>query len=139
MLLGQLPRSPRAVRRRLRHCDYTRLRCSHCVGSKGCKEGEFNCPEGLAVASDGCVVVADSLNHRVQAPACNMHMLMHYKAHCIAHYMVHDIARYTVHDMVHDIVHYVVHYIVHYIVHYMVHYIVQYVSSSVAPQAPYGG
>ena len=33
---------------------------------KGSKEGEFNCPEGLAVALDGSVVVADSLNHRVQ-------------------------------------------------------------------------
>ena len=60
------PPHNRAVKRRLRHCDYKRLACSHCVGSKGSKEGEFNCPEGLAVARDGSVVVADSLNHRVQ-------------------------------------------------------------------------
>ena len=46
-LLCQLPgTSPnnRAVKRRLRHCDYKRLACSHCVGSKGSKEGSKSSP-----------------------------------------------------------------------------------------------
>lgn len=66
-LLSRLPQaSPRSVRRRLCHCDYESLAVRLSVGDKGSREGEFNCPEGLAVDRDGRVIVADSLNHRVQ-------------------------------------------------------------------------
>ena len=66
-LLSRLPQaSPRSVRRRLCHCDYKSLAVRLSVGDKGSREGEFNCPEGLAVDRDGRVIVADSLNHRVQ-------------------------------------------------------------------------
>jgi len=58
--------SPR-TRRRGNFPDFARLRFKAAVGSKGGRPSEFNCPEGVAISSDGrLVVVADSLNHRVQ-------------------------------------------------------------------------
>lgn len=35
-------------------------------GQKGTGEGEFDCPGGIAIGSDGSVFVADQTNHRVQ-------------------------------------------------------------------------
>jgi len=59
--------SPRTTRRRSQLCDFKRLRFHAAIGSKGNASGDFNCPEGVALSSDGeLVVVADSLNHRVQ-------------------------------------------------------------------------
>jgi len=58
--------SPR-TRRRGRFPDFARLRFKAAIGSKGSGRAEFNCPEGVAISSDGqLIVVGDSLNHRVQ-------------------------------------------------------------------------
>eukprot|EP00908_Phaeocystis_cordata_P012807 Transcript_23800.p2 GENE.Transcript_23800~~Transcript_23800.p2 ORF type:complete len:671 (+),score=302.65 Transcript_23800:121-2013(+) len=73
--------SPRAKKRRLRHCDYASLQVQVCIGQKGSKEAEFNCPEGLAVSRDGSVVVADSLNHRVQMFAADGSFLRAFGGH----------------------------------------------------------
>ena len=35
-------------------------------GTEGAGDGEFYFPKGVAVASDGSVYVADTLNHRIQ-------------------------------------------------------------------------
>ncbi|XP_071944440.1 uncharacterized protein [Antedon mediterranea] len=35
-------------------------------GSKGSKEGEMYCPDGLALTKEGNLIVVDSLNHRIQ-------------------------------------------------------------------------
>ena len=35
-------------------------------GKKGSKEGEFDCPSGLAIDSDGVLYVCDFNNRRVQ-------------------------------------------------------------------------
>jgi len=58
--------SPR-TRRRGKFPDFAQLRFKTAIGSKGSRPAEFNCPEGVAISSDGTLVaVADSLNHRVQ-------------------------------------------------------------------------
>lgn len=36
------------------------------IGASGTGEGQFNAPRGLAVAPDGSIYAADSLNHRIQ-------------------------------------------------------------------------
>ena len=35
-------------------------------GSKGSSKGQFNCPYGVAINTDGCILIADRYNHRIQ-------------------------------------------------------------------------
>lgn len=45
---------------------WTQRAASFVFGQEGAAEGELNHPRGLAVGQDGNLVVADSLNHRIQ-------------------------------------------------------------------------
>ena len=46
--------------------DASKLQFKQIIGDKGEQRGQFNCPEGIAFASDGRFAISDSLNHRVQ-------------------------------------------------------------------------
>ena len=47
----------------LRYSDGALIRT---IGSFGNKDGQFNIPENVAIDSDGCIIVVDRGNHRVQ-------------------------------------------------------------------------
>ena len=64
-LLARLA-TARTKRRPRQRFDASRLTFVGAVGSKGQESGGFNCPEGVALSSQGLIFVADSLNHRVQ-------------------------------------------------------------------------
>ena len=45
------------------------------VGSQGSASDQFNNPNGVAITDDNCIVVADSLNHRLQVLSMEAHFL----------------------------------------------------------------
>ena len=57
---------PRTRRRPRQRFDASQLAFVTAVGKKGQGQSEFNCPEGIALSSQGYIYVADSLNHRIQ-------------------------------------------------------------------------